>query len=152
MIYSSESNAKIDYISVGVLALCLFHNEMGYGPTPYPFLTKRFKKPLEVNPEGDRTDPPTERPPSRSSLVVSPWFVVDDVASVVSQSASETTKSVVSLVEEEVTVDSDSDSASDSASDTDSRPDTPFAETPQEDADVDPPTVWGRFLSPIFNG
>ena len=147
MIYSSESNAKIDYISVGVLALCLFHNEMGYGPTPYPFLTKRFKKPLEVNPEGDRTDPPTERPPSRSSLVVSPWFVVDDVASVVSQSASETTKSVVSLVEEEVTVDSDSESGSDS------RPDTPFAEeVPAVDADTDPPTVWGRFLSPIFNG
>lgn len=145
MIYSSESNTKVDYISIGVLALCLFHNEMGYGPTPYPFLAKRYKKPLEVNPEGDRTDPPPDRPPSRSSLVVSPWFVVDDVASVA------TSKSAVSLVEEEVTVDSDSDSASDSGSD--SRPDTPFAEAPQEEAStVDPPTVWGRFLSPIFNG
>lgn len=141
MIYSSESNGKVDYVSFGVLALYLLHTEMD-GRSPFPLFG--HKAPT-VNPEGNREDPPPERPPSRGSLVVSPWFVVDDVVSIA------TSKSALSLEEEEVTLDDDGDSTEGLQPEgrTEERSDTPYAEPPTE---PELPTFWGRFLTPVFHG
>jgi hypothetical protein len=106
-------------MSIGILALYIIHSEMN-GNSTTPFGRK--------NRQGAPHDTP--RPPSRSSLVVSPWCVVDDISSVTTCISDIDNNSII--LEEVEGVDSNSLRGS------------PTPESPQ--------SIWGRILTPVFGG
>ena len=136
MIFSTDSNVKPDVLSIGILALYILHSEM-QGESPMIFGMKP-RKPKQLDPQGDHEQVPQPRPLSRASLVVSPWCVVDDVVSIATSATPDCVSEAGSILVEEVEgVDLDSLA---------SKSPVPREMTP------DPPSIWGRFLTPVFGG
>lgn len=112
MISYTDNNIKFDPLSFGILALYVLHSEFDDGNNKYLF---------GLIPK--KSDHGTPRPPSRASLVVSPWLVVGDDVSVATSADDGGSETDSIIVEEVEGVDVDN-----------TRSPTP------------PPTIWGRFL------